>query len=305
MSKKAGAPRSEGELSKFVLAYARQHGLDVSRVRSWISYMMFADVLERRRNPDDHPAFIFKGGVVMELRLHRRARATQDVDLILEHPSADLVAELEQAIAKESNGFTFRRKGDPIVMLNGAVRMEIQVTFKGKPWTTIPVDLARFEAGGTEVERLPAIPLQEFGIEGPAFITCIALHQHIAQKLHGVTRPGSQEHPNDRFRDIVDILLLREMIADLSQLRSPCEILFKARGTHPWPPEFNPPTTWSAPFSQMAVAIGLPITTLEAGSKMVRSLIEGIANMSRLPEIRSAEPHSIDGLELTGPLSLE
>lgn len=75
-----------------------------------------------------------------------RARATKDIDVVLRDGEADLADALEQAVAGEAfEGFSFRRTGEPLLLDNGAVNMEIAVTSRGQPWTSISVDVGREE----------------------------------------------------------------------------------------------------------------------------------------------------------------
>lgn len=55
--------------------------------------MIMAGVLERAAD-GGHPRFIVKGGVALELRLRDRARATKDIDVVLQHTDADLARTL-------------------------------------------------------------------------------------------------------------------------------------------------------------------------------------------------------------------
>ena len=95
--------------------------------------MIMAGVLERATNADS-PLFIVKGGVALELRLRDRARATKDIDIVLRDTIADLSDSLEEALTREPyQGFSFRRKGQPLLLDNGAVNMEFGVTYEGQP----------------------------------------------------------------------------------------------------------------------------------------------------------------------------
>ena len=84
-----GPPSSAGILAKYAQAYARDAGVSEGRVRAWIAYMILAGVLERAA-VGGTPHFSVKGGVALELRLRDRARATKDIDVVLQHPDADL-----------------------------------------------------------------------------------------------------------------------------------------------------------------------------------------------------------------------
>ena len=79
----AGPPPSTGVLAKYVQAYAREAGLSEGRVRGWISYMVMAGALERAA-ASGQPRFTVKGGIALELRLRNRARATKDIDVVLQ-----------------------------------------------------------------------------------------------------------------------------------------------------------------------------------------------------------------------------
>ena len=96
-----GPPPSAGVLARYAQAYAREAGASEGRVRGWISYMIMAGVLERAA-VDGNPRFSVKGGVALELRLRDRARATNDIDVVLQHTDADLGRTLERALTGET-----------------------------------------------------------------------------------------------------------------------------------------------------------------------------------------------------------
>ena len=116
-------------------AYARDAGLSEGRVRGWISYMIMAGALERAASRGQ-PQFTVKGGIALELRLRNRSRATRDIDIVLQHGDADLARTLERSLSGEAyQGFTFHRKGEPLVLDNGAVSLELAVSYLGGTWT--------------------------------------------------------------------------------------------------------------------------------------------------------------------------
>lgn len=157
--------------------------------------MITAGVLERAAH-DGHPQFIIKGGVALELRLRDQARATKDIDVVSQDPDADLPRTLERALTGSPyQGFSFRRKREPLVLDNGVVNMEFAVSYRGGTWASITVDIARAESGESEVEWLEAIPLTEaFGVTGPTALPCLPLRLHIAQKTprHDACTPARQ-----------------------------------------------------------------------------------------------------------------
>ncbi len=273
-------PPSAGVLAKYAQAYAREIGVSEGRVRAWISYMIMAGVLERAAVGGD-PRFIVKGGVALELRLRvdsRRARATKDIDVVLQHAEADLARTLEHALTGHSyQGFTFRRKGEPLLLENGTVSMEVAVSYRGGAWTSISVDIARAEPGESEIEWVRAIPLTDvFGVTGPAELPCLPLRLHIAQKLHGMTLPPRPGKRNDRFRDLSDLLLMEELVTDYSGLREACEAVFRTRGTHNWPPALEVPPHWVEPFARLAQELDLPIADAHAGLAQVQAFVNRV-----------------------------
>ena len=277
----AGPPASAGVLARYAQAYARELGVAESRVRAWVAYMILAGILERTA-VGDIPRFIVKGGVALELRLRDRARATKDIDIVLRDASADLADSLEEALTGEGyQGFSFRRKGQPLLLDNGAVNIEFGVTYRGHPWTSISVDAARAEPGEVDVEWVDAIALTDvFGVTGPAQLPCLPLRFHVAQKLHGMTLPPRPGKQNERFRDLVDLLLMEAMITDdYAALRSACELVFRSRNTHTWPPDLSAvPGHWAQPFARLAGELDLPETDIEQALVRVRSFLTRIVS---------------------------
>ena len=279
--KPTGPPPSAGVLARYAQAYARELGVAEGRVRAWVAYMIMAGVLERVTTADS-PLFIVKGGVALGLRLRDRARATKDIDIVLRDTTADLADNLEEALTGEPyQGFSFRRKGQPLLLDNGAVNMEFGVTYKGQPWTSVSVDIARAEAGEVDVEWVDAIAMTDaLGVTGPAQLPCLPLRFHVAQKLHGMTLPPRPGKENERFRDLVDLVLMDAMIThDYAALREACELVFRNRNTHSWPPDLSTvPAHWAQPFSRLAEELELAETDLEAALVRVRKFVARIVS---------------------------
>lgn len=97
-----------------------------------------------------------------------------------------------------------------------------------------------------------------------------------AQKLHAITeRPAGRE--NRRFRDLVDLLLLRDLIEDLGSLRAACAATFAERAMHPWPPRVDvPDDSWRAGYAQLAAAVGLDVVDVAVAANEVAVLIAAI-----------------------------
>lgn len=278
-------PRSVGQLTRVMLTYVRQHGLAEKRTRDWISNMVVAAALERTGGGGLSTFFALKGGVALEMRLAGRARATRDVDFSYRGPRTDdLVNVIEEAISLPYGLFTFQRTGKPLDMNRvNTVRLEIKINFNGSDWGTVIIDVNRREDAPVDLEMVDAFDIHgAFGLEGPDKLPCLSLHDHMAQKIHGMTLPRmNEERPNERVQDAVDVLLFRHRFADAAyrrRLRDACESTFMARGTHLWPPAFEPPELWREEFVAMANDLGLPIRDLDSAKRELHDFIDQIAN---------------------------
>lgn len=285
-------PRSIGKLEKLVLAYANREGVAVGRVRHWISFMMLSGALDRAAASPGGPRFVVKGGVALELRLPGRARATDDLDVVAVCDEDDLVAALDEALREPYHECSFTRRADTRPLGPNAVRVQIQIAYRSSRWGTVQVDLARPDGNLTETERLPGISLSPFGLTGPVDVGCLSLRYQIAQKFHGMTKVPYDGAENDRFRDAVDLLLMREMIEreHLQDVRIACEETFATRGTHPWPLEITLPEAWAAPYTALARAVGLAVEALEDAERELRDFMHDL--LATKAEQSSNEPDS-------------
>jgi hypothetical protein len=260
-----------------VRVYAREYGLADKRIRDWISYMAICGALEQAGAAGHSPPHFVKGGVALELRLPRKARATKDMDLgFRAEEGADLVRVLEDALGSEYEKFSFRRARAPHTMPAGAIRVEISVQYAGRAWGKVVLDLSRHE-GYEEIDLVGALDLGAlFGVTGPSTVPVLGLPWHVAHKIHAVSLPSSPQHPNERVQDAADLLLLQPLITDLPAVRRACERVFRDRGTHSWPPTIALPPTWKEPYGSLAVELELPASTLAAAAAAITTWVGAI-----------------------------
>jgi hypothetical protein len=162
-------------------------------------------------------------------------------------------------------------------MPNASIRFDVVLHYRGKNWGTVQVDVSRREGAATEVDLVPPLTLTPFGLDTPPALPCLSLRYHIAQKIHGMTQPPRErDAPNERYRDLADLLLMRELAHDLGGVRDACIEVFALRGTHAWPPSFEPPEFWAEPFTRMASDVGLSATTLAEAAAEARAFINAI-----------------------------
>jgi hypothetical protein len=114
------------------------------------------------------------------------------------------------------------------------------------------------------------------GITGPSHVPCLPLRFHIAQKLHGMTLPPRPNRKNERFKDLVDLMLMDAMGSDYAGLRDACEQVFHHRGTHDWPPVLALPSHWADSYAALARDLGLPIQNAEEAMERVRAFVARI-----------------------------
>jgi len=264
----------KGHLEQLIGRHSRDNGVAADRVRRWVSTMALLGALERAAPAPARPRFLLKGGVAIELRVRTAARATKDVDVVFGGEADELLDALDAAFAAPYCGFAFRR-GAPAEHGPHATRFDVRLTYQTRAWATVRLEVSGPEYGADEAEYVDAISLQDFRLSGPQVIACLPLRFQIAQKLHAVSeRPAGRA--NDRFRDLVDLLVLRDLIDDLPALRRACESTFASRETHAWPPSLEVPPTWRAGYARLAAEVGLEVIDIEVAAAQVRTFIAAI-----------------------------
>lgn len=122
-------------------------------------------------------------------------------------------------------------------------------------------------------------PLGGFGLPDPDALVGIAMRFQIAQKLHAVSDPHEPpDSINDRARDVVDLLLLRDLAAStgspaLAEIRQAAMAVFTARAdeavqlglaTRAWPPTLVAHPHWADDFARAATSGGVGLSLDEA-----------------------------------------
>lgn len=277
-------PASARILTQWVDAYALRTNQSRARVRRWVSYTVLGGALVRAGGRVDGPAFTIKGGVALEFRMRERARATQDLDVVVNRRGEAVSRALISALAEPYEGFSFLVKEEPKRLPNGTFRMDVALLYLDKPWGTVQVDVtAAGEGEGLRGELVEAFPLAPFGIDGPDALPCIPLPHHVAEKIHGMTLPAADGRRNDRFRDLVDLLLLRTWVTDLAPVRSACVEVFARRGTHAWPPPVDAHEHWRGPFAAMAAEVGVAPPDLAGACEEARRFLREIESAAGTP----------------------
>lgn len=244
------------------------------RVRRWVSVMVLLGALERVAE-QEAPRFLLKGGIAIELRFGTNARATKDVDLVFFGDPKLLKDDLDTAFDREYSQFAFQRR--PVENMRGTPfrRLEVKLSYRGRSWATLRLEVAPPDTQALDPEPVPAIDIAEFGLDGPEVVQCLSTRYQVAQKLHAVTEQFD-DRDNERFRDLIDLLLLREITEDLPALQAACVEVFRARKKQAWPPEVVVPASWAEPYRMLAEEMLFPVTDAQAAAEEVRAFIGAI-----------------------------
>lgn len=267
-------PGDRSHLERLVQALSVDQGIATDRLRRWVSTMVLLGALGQ--TDDDEHRFLLKGGVALELRLRLRARATRDVDLIVRTDRGTDVAEaLKDALAGPYLDFDFRVVGVRDIANTPAQRMDVKLTYKSKPWATLLLEASPPEGQADESEQISAFSLTQLGLDGPDQVACQSLRYQMATKLHAVTQRFATGE-NDRFRDLIDLLLLRELDPDLPRVKQACLDVFHTRATHPWPPQLTAEPSWPPRYHALAVEQEFSVEDVEQAVALVQDLIDEI-----------------------------
>lgn len=220
-------------------------------------------------------AFALKGGAAMELRLGLTARASKDYDAAFRARFTDMLDRLDEALAAGWMDFTFERTEAAPIRQTSALRMNVKLSYRGRPWGTVQLEVAPAEGQtGQEIDRVPALPLDAVQLKGPEHIACVSIRYQIAQKIHACTAVYD-DRPNDRFRDLIHLQLLRELVPGqaLPAVRAGCIEIFELRDEHAWPPEVAVWPDWVGGFNAMAREIDFHTDDVQIAAQDLRDLI--------------------------------
>lgn len=272
-------PGNLSHLQRLANAAAARDGIAVGRYQRWISVQIISAVLDRVRDPDGDVLFMLKGGAAMELRLGLTARASKDYDATFRARSEEMLDALDRALASDWNGFQLQRTPPIPLASTPSVRLTIKLAYKGRAWGSLQLDVSPSEGvAGREIDYVKARPLDAVRLEGPERIACVSIRHQIAQKIHACTEVLGDGRENERFRDLIDVQLLRDLQQDddLRTIREACIEVFDLRGKHEWPPSVNVWPSWAAGFATMARDLGFHTHDVEVAAAALREFIAEI-----------------------------
>jgi type II secretory pathway pseudopilin PulG len=249
------------------------------RARRQLSYVALAATLMRHAcDEHDEPLFLIKGGVAVELLLGLRARATKDLDASARLTGEDIGPRLRAALAHGWEGFTFRLTGLEQVRDTTALRGDVKVSYQGDPWSTVQFEASPAE--GTAGHQIhwtgnAFVDPERLGLPSPGELPLVTIAYLIAQKLHACTDHTDDEGPNDRYRDLIDLILVDRLVHDEDRagVREVCVEIFRLRAKHAWPPRITVLPDWPEGYRTLAEQLGFAPADVHQAAIDVQEII--------------------------------
>ncbi len=240
---------------------------------------MMANVVVGQILPDG----AVKGGSALKLRFGSKAtRFSKDLDTARKLDIEEYIDALRDALDSGWNGFTgalielppTKPKGVP-----GEYVMrpfEVKLSYNGKPWITVPLEVGHNEIGDAEDPDLAISAdivnvFELLGFPPPDPIPLMQLSHQIAQKLHAVTEDNSE-----RVHDLIDLqIIVNNGSVDWSATKRVCVRLFAYRGMQNWPPVVKANAGWIEAYEIQAKNLDVISTVNEAidwANELIRNI---------------------------------
>lgn len=219
--------------------------------------------------------WVLKGGMAVELRRPGTARATRDIDLVINREFVVDPSEVEavreallDALLEDIDSDYFAFRLAPGTRLRDdaygrpAWRFTVHASLAGKTFAELRLDVVARpeEVDGIERRALPDV----LGFAGvPPREVCVTdLRQQYAEKLHAISRTYTSG-VSTRVKDLVDLVLLIEDGVPADQrLFAIVRHVFKVRNAHALPSELEePPASWQLPYEKLSAEVGLTLTS--------------------------------------------
>ena len=267
---------SQGKLQKLVTADANEQAVAPSRAMRWVSAAAFFEVLNCAESAGRLGKYAIKGGFAIELRYNATARTSEDIDLILSG-EREAIEMLRNILPATWDSFEFRIKTEE--QREHVVRVNVKVQFNRVDWGTLKIDL--IDAKIAEVERVPNVAIERFGLPRVGRVACLSRPHQIAEWIHCTTRPEIEGNRRNRAHNVVDIYLFDTLApTDDADVHAACVTTFEREATHEWPPAPAFPETWTAAIAAVVEETGLAVSPAE----IVRHVTAFIERLGTLPK---------------------
>lgn len=297
LTPKGKAPASARVLNAWIAQAQDRLGSTGPRLGWLVAATVVSATLQRAVDDSGTSMFLLKGGTLLQYRLHGMSRTTKDIDGLIRGDLDRFMVELDRALSKPWGPLTFVRDQVEVIDVPHRIvkprRFDIVVQLGGVTWRRLQIEISPDEGhAGAEPEVIPAPSLSGFGLPTPDRLASLPLAYQIAQKVHACTDPHNPPTEiNDRARDVVDLLLLREFTETsgtppLAKIRAAIVDVFASRaadarstGSSPraWPTTVTAHEHWAASFVPAAQSAGVTVTLSEAVDQ-INAWLETIDN---------------------------
>jgi hypothetical protein len=277
-------PNSARTLDAWIIQAQERVGVDHGRLGWLVASTVVVAALQRAVDESDAPRFLLKGGTYLQHRLDWAGRSTKDVDGIVRGDIDGFLDALDRSLREPWGPLRLSRTETEVIQTPTRVlrprRFDVKVSLRGVVWRSVKVEISPDEAGIGDHPFVFGTPsLSHFGLPSPDALVGIALRFQIAQKLHACTDPHDPPHAvNDRPRDLVDLLLLRDLLASDTattdaDLRAAGQAVFDTRAAEAeqlglvarhWPPAVQSHPHWPDDYARAAGDAGLTVTLDDA-----------------------------------------
>lgn len=251
----------------------RESGEPLIRLRKRVTFeRLMARLQEKETSP-----WVIKGGFALELRLGERARMTKDLDLGVDlgyfHPmevtAATVASKLrEDAASSNEDCFSFVVPdiGEPDLNIPGvkAFRYTVEARLDGRRFETNRIDVGIGDPLIPPFDNLESSDLLSFAHIPRIRFRTTSRAQHVAEKIHALTRPY-EDRLNTRVKDLADIILLLNLgMPHPNEVKKVVTEIFVARKTHDLPTVIeSQPKTWATPYRIMAKELEIAETDID------------------------------------------
>ncbi len=233
------------------------------------------------------PDGVIKGGSALKMRFgNENSRFTTDLDTATATDPKIYVNKLDETLQAGWEGFSGRIATKTPASPEGIPSKyimkpyEIKLSYLGKPWCTVPLEVGHNEIGDADQIEWAKLSdaaelFNKLGFPSPGEAPLMAISHQIAQKLHAASSVG------DRARDLVDLQLIeRNCEINFIETKEACVRLFAYRKAQAWPPVVAEQPGWSNLYPEQAS--GLPVLPdLDRAISWVNNFIKKIDETRR------------------------
>lgn len=229
---------------------------------------------------------VARGGTSMKLRYgNSTTRFTMDFDVARRTELKDFIEEFAHRLEEGWGAFDGtiaiagekHPKGVPAQYVMHPY--DVKLRYRHHPWCTVRFEVSYDEIGDADEVDLTPVPseirevFEKLGFPAPSPVPLMTIPYQIAQKLHGLSEPGSV-----RAQDLIDLqLIMRYERPRLMAVRRICQRLFANRKLQPWPAQITKGERWESVYGEGAFGLSV-LPTVDEAIAWANDLIVRIAN---------------------------